>query len=1516
MLNWDKLRSDPDVRSSFEELCCQLARHEVPEDSQFVRKAPPDAGIECFCRLHDGSEWGWQAKYFTESPSDQQWHQIDDSVKKALETHPNLTKYFVCLPVNRSDARMKDRRSYLDKWNEHVTRWKQIKDVEFEYWGTSEIEDMLSNERHSGRMKYFFDTEFLSHDWFDKHLKKAIANAGPRYSSILNVDLPITANFEALGRTKKFHNILKQIPKNIYKDFNYCKSSKTILETESEFNDLNRMIDSITDILKTTDEIWQKAIEFENICKNCENAVEVIDKIISKLKEKTSKNKERHKNEHQRHETEDFSNKIYHLQKLQIKLSKLQKLSKSNFCLVANTGALLLVGDAGNGKTHLLCDVANSRISLGLFSILLHGGHFTSYTNPERQILDDLGLSCTFDEFLVALNAAGQASNYRILIMIDALNEGAGRHVWPKYLAGLLEDVSEYPWISIAVSVRTSYEKAVIPKHIGSEKLSKVTHYGFAGRIEEAVKIFFDGNGIERPRVPLLVHEFSNPQFLLILCKGLKNRHLTRIPNELKGLTSVYDFFIDAINEKLADVLDYPEHQKIVRDAVYLLAKRMASKNIRSLLYQDADRYLKKIHPSTKRSESLIHHLISEGILSEEHMRGESGTYGTFVQFAYERLGDNLIIKNQLKNITTKKNIATLFCKTGSFAKYFTNCLALIKHKGMIDAISIQFPEKFKQELIEINPKLANDDVVLESFLDSFMWRHPNSIGESSLLQIEKHVLSKRRHLSRFFKMILTVSADPTMPLNGEFLHKYLSGLDMGDRDSVWSTFLHYDYYEEDSIVRRYIDWARNDNKSGLLPKSFYLAGLTLSWFLTSSNRLVRDRATKALVLLLSGRMKTLMRILKKFARCNDLYVVERLFCVAYGCAMRSDNKLELKNLADYTYSTIFKNANPPPNILLRDYARCIIDYTLHKEIKLDVDRKKLNPPYCSKWIQHFPTEEDIEKLRIEYSKTPSCESDYGALQIFNSLGHMGDFYHYIIKTNFDSFENSPRLLSKNRSRETVFEEFKKSITNEQKTLWENYYTFVLNKERCMRIRREDRKRVFGFAFEDDEFNNVVKIRENNLREELTTKQRRIFNKCIVPYLEYSFNQEQPQERQDLRLFAQWIVRRVFEFGWTRDRFGQFDQNVSRHESSIYDGKPERIGKKYQWLAYSELFARASDNFEFNDDSGKRAFKKYYSPLQIMGGRDIDPSLLISKTFAKEVYAEPYSRWWFPLIYDILDSQNDDVEWLKDESNLPTFESIIEVKSEDGSKWLVLGSCFRLQQKIPTDQESSEIPLRDIFFCLDSCLAKKSDISKLYRWGRKQSYQGARFPEFDHTYDTFLGELYWEKSVQQKVNRGEPNWTRQGERSEEIPTDVYVPMYQYTHESGGYDCSIDTGFHILLPNKLLVEKMNLINKVDGIFVDSNDKKIAYDPSVSEKGPSMLLIRKDSFVKFLQDNDYGIIWQVIGKKIVLGGEITTPEEWKGSLDMHGVYRITNGKVEGDLKTQYVNRELVDRRNEEG
>ena len=105
-LDWNSIRPLNGGRDKgFEELCAQLARAETPSGSTFVRKGTPDAGVECYAILSDRAEWGWQSKYVDEL-GDSQWSQIDGSIKTALKKHPNLVRYYVCVPVDPADARI------------------------------------------------------------------------------------------------------------------------------------------------------------------------------------------------------------------------------------------------------------------------------------------------------------------------------------------------------------------------------------------------------------------------------------------------------------------------------------------------------------------------------------------------------------------------------------------------------------------------------------------------------------------------------------------------------------------------------------------------------------------------------------------------------------------------------------------------------------------------------------------------------------------------------------------------------------------------------------------------------------------------------------------------------------------------------------------------------------------------------------------------------------------------------------------------------------------------------------------------------------------------------------------------------------------------------------------------------------------------------------------------------------------------------------------------------------------
>jgi hypothetical protein len=65
-----------------------------------------------------------QAKFFLTSPGGSRWTQINESVKRALESHPRLTKYYVCLPMDRSDARKENQNSFQDKRYEWAVKWE------------------------------------------------------------------------------------------------------------------------------------------------------------------------------------------------------------------------------------------------------------------------------------------------------------------------------------------------------------------------------------------------------------------------------------------------------------------------------------------------------------------------------------------------------------------------------------------------------------------------------------------------------------------------------------------------------------------------------------------------------------------------------------------------------------------------------------------------------------------------------------------------------------------------------------------------------------------------------------------------------------------------------------------------------------------------------------------------------------------------------------------------------------------------------------------------------------------------------------------------------------------------------------------------------------------------------------------------------------------------------------------------------------------------------------------------
>ena len=163
-IDWTAIRPHDGTKAGgFQQLCVELAMGEKSEDAEFFTPGNPDGGVDCYEVFEDRSERGWQAKYF-HSLGDSQFSQMDESVRTALNRHPNLVRYIFCIPMNLADPRIDDRKYDQDRWDKRVAKWKRWAEernmgVEFELWGGSRLVSLLTQEKHRGRRYYWFNEQ-------------------------------------------------------------------------------------------------------------------------------------------------------------------------------------------------------------------------------------------------------------------------------------------------------------------------------------------------------------------------------------------------------------------------------------------------------------------------------------------------------------------------------------------------------------------------------------------------------------------------------------------------------------------------------------------------------------------------------------------------------------------------------------------------------------------------------------------------------------------------------------------------------------------------------------------------------------------------------------------------------------------------------------------------------------------------------------------------------------------------------------------------------------------------------------------------------------------------------------------------------------------------------------------------------------------------------------------------------------------------------------------------------------
>lgn len=1449
----------------FEELCCQLAALEDPaEGSWFVRKGPgADQGLECYRTYADGREVGWQAKYFMNGFESSQVGDLADSLQRAMAAHPQLKKFIVCLPIdlqdNRSGRKLSQVQRY-EKWRDESikTAATQGRILEIELWSASSITERLGRDTpaYSGRARYWFDTVRFSSAWFCEKFEVPRRNLGERYSPESHVDLPIQQALQALSRAPEL--LIEPAAWAAEVTYRQDGVARTLAPhgltsaVDRIKHACERLLDTLTGSPATLDvdlplDAWA-TLSAAVIQSSSSALTELQDKVAEKDGASA------------RRDLFDLYSSVDHIRR---------ELASMHWRL-ANKQELVISGQAGIGKSHLVADFGAKQLELARPFVLVLTGTLTE-ADPWEQIRGQLDLAqISTNEFLGALDAAAEAAGCRAVLAIDALNERHGVDLWETRLQGFIAQIQRFPRLALVLTVRNTYLQ-----YLPLKGLEHLVHHGFAGHAGAAAKAYLDRRGIARPSSPNLAQEFENPLFLRTCCAYLDAENLKQLPKGLEGITAIFNFYLSAVANKVEKGLRLIPQQKIARKALDGFLDACATYgDFGSLPLDAANELFERFYNSGGRIDrSLLSAFLSEGVLTQEVERHEDGIVET-IRFTFERLSDHLRAERIIAQIDPADLQGSI--QREPLAAYF-GPKASWHYAGVIEAFAVQFPEQFGYELFDVLPEEAIDDSGLaDAFVSSLAWRAPNAFTQRTVDWV--FTLCELTGQSPY-RLLLQVCSEPENQFNAEWLHHDLWQRPMPQRDAVWSVFLAEDDLSEGGAVESLIEWAWEVDAGEVDEQRLWLAAVTLTWFLSTSNRAVRDRATKALVNLLSANPKVAAALLDKFSLVDDPYISERLLAACYGAVMQGIDRAGCMTVASAVWRNYFAGERTPPlHLLARDYALGVMLYARAAgQLPPDVDIEVAKAKFTSPWPLEPVSDEDLDAYR---------KRGYGD-SIFSSTEEHGDFGNYTLRAWLHDIMKLPRSLAGETARQ-LYERWETDFKVKATAAQLQAYSALL---RASLNYRQRPGRGWFIEKEKDQSPRLWKelaqanvVFKDQLPPEMLAEYCGFAEEHLLEATRMDDDDRRPPEF-DHAPIRRWICARAHTMGWTEELFERFDEGPHIDRERMGKHRVERIGKKYQHIALAEATVRLTDNLaisSYEDDGKLRGFE--YGP----GGRDmktdIDPSLLIRSTQESNWASTPVT-WWTPSSPRLPFGDTELLlSWIEVESDLCNGPEEIEVASSDSHQWLVVHSSRHWE--VPGQRRRNHAEAWSRITCLvtrlgagtalatDLLSEQRTDASRLSGEGQLE---------------TFLGEHGWRDGKEICLSKN---------TSIGIAT-PYAGIVEYLSAEGNTeDNSLEESFTLHLPSaaamKLLDLRLRSGKRPE--YVDAAGVLRWQDPSLHTRGAGAGMVSRDYFLERLARAGLEPVWILAGEKNVYAGQgLGGGDGFGGRLHHTTVFTIDGGSL---------------------
>ena len=570
-----------------------------------------------------------------------------------------------------------------------------------------------------------------------------------------------------------------------------------------------------------------------------------------------------------------------------------------------------------------------------------------------------------------------------------------------------------------------------------------------------------------------------------------------------------------------------------------------------------------------------------------------------------------------------------------------------------------------------------------------------------------------------------------------------------------------------------------------------------------------------------------------------------------------------------------FLKGKPTPHILIRDFASGIMEYAKYKGL-LDqsVSSEMFRPPFKTSWPYSDVTLKELEAIDERSSIRSSL------------MGFPGDFGNYSMSC-IDRWSHTLTSIEKPQTSLDLKMSYAKSLSIDLQKKMDKFLEEELKDEiKKSKLSMETIISRIKYVDTAKVKPSKLELLKNEILDALPVEEHEYFkwvmshsgSERIVPFSK--------------RRAQRWVLKRAYELGWEEELFGNFERyHTSQNGRS--EPKIERIGKKYQWIAFHQFLAYLSDNHHFIDPGYSDADNsKYFGAWQIHG-RDIDPTSLIRSTGDNgwDVWSQKF--WWQPFVYPFTGESIPELEsWLWDESVIPPFKDLLEVRDRLNTKWLVLRS-FSNWKKDPLEDKDN-IPYQDAWYRINSCIVKKSDFLTLKKSVINKNLIDPYILKPNTNYHNgYLREFPWHPSFKDITG-----WHDEIEFRIKDKVNHLVPVAQYEWESGTKDHSISQSIRLYLPVKEIIENLRLKPKLglSGKWLDDNENVVFFDPSFDGIGPSSALCKSEVLFEFLEKNDLQLVWLVGGEKQLF---TSMANKFFGRLVYSGIYSLNKNGVEGNL-----------------